>query len=190
LQLQQTLERYPGIEVVYLDEKDCSVWPKPPDIDQVWFDEVTDIPEQEYLKMGSNQRVGGVAMKILAAGAGELPSLRRPHNYNARGLRLSSNRTFKGTTGTYWEPSRVGAKERKKAKRFYMEPNFPNGTPRSKPVMLQLNHRDQTEVEFVMHGLRVFEASKGYAPIEHEKAKWMAVHHIRSGNTTPEVMDF
>lgn len=53
----------------------------------------------------------------------------------------------------------LGEKEQDRALRCYMEPNFPNGNPRSAPVMLQVSKKHYRALVEAVEARRLDEAS-------------------------------
>lgn len=57
------------------------------------------------------------------------------------GRRLNTS-YYRGPTGRYANPNVSGEKELARGPRFYMEPNFPNGSPRSAPTLCLMSKKD------------------------------------------------
>lgn len=123
--------------------------------------------------MGSTQRIGArlgtAALAILAAGAGAVPALRAQRGQHRvvagtkQARQLSARNSFRGTVGTHWDRT-SGDKEKARGKRYYMQANYPDGSPRPAPVLQILSKRDHAEVEFLLRGVKTLENAKGVGP--------------------------
>lgn len=141
-------ERYPGATIMWHEASS-----KEPD--KVWFDEVADFgsfdprwngvdclapvrcfTREELLDFFPSQTLTEPDMST---------NNRAPQGRAVAGSKMGrrlNTSYYRGPTGRYADPHVSGEKELARGPRFYMEPNFPNGSPRSAPVLCIMSKKD------------------------------------------------